>query len=172
DVIIEFNTTVNERTNPAEPTDVNRNGFVTALDALMIINLLNEGTGATSGGIPIGTIPAEDDNYYDVNDDGIVTAVDALRVINMLNSQDNFPSSEPIAVAPSSPDAASVDSGESASVSTVSSGTAKVVGGTDAESEPDLLELIAIDNAAESSDSDRDDDSLTSNLDAAIADLF
>ncbi|WP_236624879.1 tandem-95 repeat protein, partial [Rhodopirellula sp. SWK7] len=173
DVIVQFNTTNNERTNPSEPTDVNRNGFVTALDALMIINLLNSGLGGTSGGIPISAIPAGDDSYYDVNDDGFVTEVDALRVINALNAQDaGLAGGEPIAPqALGADDAVAATTGVAATVSSVESGGSKVVGGAEFDGESDLLELIAIDAAGGGSDSDGDG-SLEANLDAAIADLF
>ena len=61
--------------------DVNDDGSVTALDALLIINELNT-LGARS------LIESEMVNFtrfIDVNDDGFVTAIDALLLINWLN---------------------------------------------------------------------------------------
>ncbi|EMI57448.1 choice-of-anchor I family protein [Rhodopirellula sallentina] len=60
-------------TNQQASTDVNADGYVTALDALIVINALNETAGAESRA------------FLDVNDDGYTSAVDALRVINDLN---------------------------------------------------------------------------------------
>lgn len=60
------------------PYDVNGDGAVTALDALLIVNYLN-----TYGPGPVGY---GDPGYgYDVNSDGSVTSLDALLVVNELN---------------------------------------------------------------------------------------
>ncbi|MEM1227273.1 MAG: dockerin type I domain-containing protein [Planctomycetota bacterium] len=53
--------------------DVNRDGVVTPLDALSVINVLNG-------------MPTSDPMSYDVNGDETVTSLDALMVINQLNS--------------------------------------------------------------------------------------
>jgi hypothetical protein len=67
--------------NPAEPLDVNNNGFITGLDALLIINKLN-----TSGPEVLpATPPPAPFFFYDVSGDGRMTALDALMVINHLN---------------------------------------------------------------------------------------
>ena len=68
--------------NQAQPLDVNGNGVITTLDALIVINKLN-----TSGPeeLPIPPPPGSS-FFYDVTGDGRVTALDALRVINHLNS--------------------------------------------------------------------------------------
>ncbi|TWT66363.1 dockerin type I domain-containing protein [Allorhodopirellula solitaria] len=73
-VEVQFNTTRNRLTNPVIAEDVNRSGLVTSLDALIIINLLNEQE--NSDGVPIDSI-TEDDYYYDVSDNGFVTSLDA-----------------------------------------------------------------------------------------------
>ncbi len=72
--------------NPDNPLDVDADGFVVPLDALLIINELNTPTftDPTTGRI-IG-VPQGQTRYPDVNDDGYVTPVDALLVINQLNS--------------------------------------------------------------------------------------
>ncbi len=58
--------------------DVNGDGQVTALDALLIVNRLNSdrnSDGSLSG------------NYSDVNRDGLITAIDALWVVDRLNQR-------------------------------------------------------------------------------------
>ncbi|MEM6978033.1 MAG: dockerin type I domain-containing protein, partial [Planctomycetota bacterium] len=90
-------------TNSANPFDVNDDGFVSAVDALRIINRLNQ---TQAAGEPAGntatTNPPND--YFDVSGDGRVTALDALMVINRLNSEALRPtesiSPEPIATSP------------------------------------------------------------------------
>ena len=83
-------------TNPNNNYDVNNDGSVTALDALIVINAINEGiteaeaTALSSSGESLG------DRFIDVNGDSSVTAIDALQVINELNRISS--SSEPIAV--------------------------------------------------------------------------
>ena len=67
--------------NAVDPLDVNGDGIITALDALIIINDLNAGHG--------GTLSAQSglgNEWVDVNDDGLLTAIDALDIINDLNS--------------------------------------------------------------------------------------
>jgi hypothetical protein len=71
--------------NPRDPLDVNNRGGVTAIDALMIINVLNRGN------YPNGILPRARsgsqvfDRYYDVSGDNLITPIDALRIINFLN---------------------------------------------------------------------------------------
>jgi len=67
--------------NPNNIYDVNDDGRVTALDALLIINSLSR-----HGAGPISGFPSPD-RFYDVNGDGRITALDALLVINFLNRQ-------------------------------------------------------------------------------------
>jgi hypothetical protein len=67
--------------NPVQPLDVNNNGFVTGLDALLIINKLN----TTGPEILPQTPPPSPYFFYDVTGDGRLTAIDALTVINFLN---------------------------------------------------------------------------------------
>lgn len=66
--------------NPFNTLDVNSDGFVTALDALLIINTLND-----------PNHPKHQDEYtgsddLDTSGDGAFTAIDALLVINDLNN--------------------------------------------------------------------------------------
>ncbi|MEZ6134748.1 MAG: dockerin type I domain-containing protein [Pirellulaceae bacterium] len=59
-------------------TDVNRDGIVSALDCLLIVNHINLQNSSTE------FLPS---NRNDVNQDGIVSSLDVLLVINELNSQ-------------------------------------------------------------------------------------
>jgi hypothetical protein len=75
--------------NPNNPLDFDDNGGVFPLDALLIINELNQPvyrdpiTGALPE--PPAPIPA----YFDVDGDGFVVPTDAILVINFLNSNQN-----------------------------------------------------------------------------------
>ncbi len=66
--------------SPVEPLDVNGDGFVAPLDALLVINDL--------GVFPGGVLPGDralQPPYVDTSGDGIVAPADALAVINHLN---------------------------------------------------------------------------------------
>jgi PhoPQ-activated pathogenicity-related protein len=70
-------------TNPNRALDVNNDGFVSPVDAIIVINRLTAGQG--------GPLPAVDDThkpppYYDTNADGILSALDAITIINRLNA--------------------------------------------------------------------------------------
>jgi len=67
--------------NPANPLDVNGDGRVFPVDALLVINYLNRQEQPTSLD-PNSSGPG---NFIDVNGDYEVTPADALRVINALN---------------------------------------------------------------------------------------
>ncbi len=67
--------------NPANQFDVNADGFVSAIDALLVINRLNiSGPGPVTG---LSSPPP----YLDVSGDNQISARDALLVINQLNSR-------------------------------------------------------------------------------------
>jgi hypothetical protein len=68
-------------TNPNNRFDVNNDGFVSPIDALLVINSLNAG-----GSRPLGGEGEAGKIYFDVNSDGAISPVDALQVINTLNS--------------------------------------------------------------------------------------
>ena len=69
--------------NPFDFDDVNANGEVTALDALLIINRLADGNGTV-----IDVQPGErGPNFYDVNGSLTITSLDVLLVINELLTQ-------------------------------------------------------------------------------------
>lgn len=80
-----------EFTNPSNPLDVNNDGFVTPMDALALINILNvSGTVDLSGWIPNGEGEGQGEAkgpYYDVNGDFLISPQDVLAVVNSLNSQ-------------------------------------------------------------------------------------
>jgi hypothetical protein len=85
--------------NPTDPLDVNNDGQITPLDALLIINELNQPQyrDPLTGEMPLppAVIPA----YFDVNADGFVVPTDALLVINRLNNppaEPETPEGEPL----------------------------------------------------------------------------
>lgn len=78
-----FTLTVTETTfkfqNPLNANDVNGDGFVSPLDALIIINFLNDGNSSLPA--EVGDPP----KFLDVSGDNAVSPIDALIVINFLN---------------------------------------------------------------------------------------
>jgi hypothetical protein len=68
--------------NPADPRDVNGDGFVTPQDVLILVNDLNANTSRV-----LPAVPGPDflPPYLDVNDDRRLTPQDVLIVINFLN---------------------------------------------------------------------------------------
>ncbi|MFN0021570.1 MAG: dockerin type I domain-containing protein [Pirellulaceae bacterium] len=68
-------------TNSRDHSDVDNDGSVSPIDALLIINRLN------SGDTSLPPTPFTHAPFVDVNGDGICSPVDALMVINRLNSQ-------------------------------------------------------------------------------------
>jgi hypothetical protein len=71
-----------EHQNPAEHKDVNADGFITPIDALLIINYLNSDPVDAS----VDNLPPPPP-YRDVNGDNFITAQDVLIVINELNAR-------------------------------------------------------------------------------------
>ncbi len=67
--------------NPVKQTDVNHDGFVSPIDALVGINYLN---GIGSGLLPMPS-SSDEHRYYDVNGDGFISPIDVLGVVNELN---------------------------------------------------------------------------------------
>jgi lysophospholipase L1-like esterase len=76
----------NAWTNPSDPRNVDGEPGIVPLDALIVINELNNPQFSNPDGSlrppPNGMPPP----YYDVDADGFVTALDALIIINYLNS--------------------------------------------------------------------------------------
>lgn len=93
-------------TNAAESRDVNNDGFISPIDALLVINELN-GEGARQ--LPARTANDGTKPFWDVNADGFVSAIDALLVLNRLNENTSVAraaipaTTEPEATAPSEP---------------------------------------------------------------------
>ena len=87
--------------NDANATDANADGSVSPVDALVIINYINE---HGSGSLPVPP-PTTIVFYFDTNGDGFASPVDVLLVVNLLNAQ---PASEgenplPSIIAPTTP---------------------------------------------------------------------
>jgi hypothetical protein len=79
--------------NPLEACDLNGDGSVAPLDALLAINELNSsGGGDLSGRMAPpalqGRVTNAGSSYLDSDGDGTLSPIDALNVINSLNSQD------------------------------------------------------------------------------------
>jgi hypothetical protein len=74
----------NPFTNPVWNLDVNDSGRVSPIDALQVINWLNDTTKPRDLSLSDATFQPP---FIDVNGDGRVTALDALLVINYLNSR-------------------------------------------------------------------------------------
>ncbi|MDZ4779686.1 MAG: GEVED domain-containing protein, partial [Planctomycetia bacterium] len=68
--------------NPANAFDVNNDGIVSGLDALVLINRLNANGGPVNLPIPVTTSQPP---YYDPTGDNRLTALDVLQVINEIN---------------------------------------------------------------------------------------
>jgi hypothetical protein len=68
--------------NPLDPLDVDNDGYVSASDALTIINVIN---GSGPGEVVASSVQTAP--FVDVNGDGYVSAGDALLVINHINAQ-------------------------------------------------------------------------------------
>ncbi len=66
-------------TNPSNPLDVNADGHVSPVDALLVVNELNQIGARRLSSHVVGT------PHVDVNHDGFVTPLDALLVLNDLN---------------------------------------------------------------------------------------
>ena len=67
--------------NAALALDVNGDGHISSIDALLIINRLNTPADMLSLAAATSEPP-----YFDTNGDGAVSSIDALLVINALNT--------------------------------------------------------------------------------------
>ena len=71
-----------------EPLDTSGDGAVAPIDALHIINLLNDPDILDPGGrLPISRAVDSDLPFYDVNGDGFAAPIDVVLVINFLNGE-------------------------------------------------------------------------------------
>ncbi len=73
---------VNDWHNPQMALDVNKSNSVEPLDALIIINFLNE----IDATLPAGIV-GEPEFFWDTSDDGFVSPIDVLLIVNELNSR-------------------------------------------------------------------------------------
>jgi hypothetical protein len=69
--------------NPFVSTDVNNDRRISPLDALLVINKLNQESTQPLPQLSPGTRPSA---YYDTSGDGILSHLDALKVINTINA--------------------------------------------------------------------------------------
>ena len=79
--------------NVVLPEDTDGSGNVSPLDALVVINQINQANGQTGGPTAQSTTPAPIAKMVDVNADGTLSPLDALGVINQLNAMTSSPSS-------------------------------------------------------------------------------
>ncbi|MFN9913071.1 MAG: dockerin type I domain-containing protein, partial [Pirellulaceae bacterium] len=67
--------------NPTNKYDVNADGFVSPIDALIVINFLNNVGSST----PVSSLSYTPPPYRDVNGDFFISPIDVLQIINRLN---------------------------------------------------------------------------------------
>ncbi len=81
-------------TNPLNRLDVNGDGVVSPIDALVVINELNrrQSNGSTGGQLDDSQLPTS--RFYDVDGNGVAAPIDALVIINALNRQGSASSPE------------------------------------------------------------------------------
>jgi len=77
--------------NPDLRFDVNADGFVTAIDALLILNAMNLNGGIT---IPLPPVAENVPPYLDVDGDGQVAAIDAILVTEYINTNSGIGEAE------------------------------------------------------------------------------
>lgn len=90
---------VGSSTNQLNSADVNSDGDVTALDALILINALNDGNQGLDLSNSLRAQAVLGPGFFDVDGNEALTAIDALRVINVLNdptSAQSEPLSKPL----------------------------------------------------------------------------
>lgn len=93
-----FQFTKNFQHNAAKPMDVDNDGEISALDALLVINEMNrQAEGAPVVDPVLRQVNLQVDRYFDTNADSKITALDALRIINELSRQElqGAPTSDP-----------------------------------------------------------------------------
>jgi hypothetical protein len=94
--------------NPRDRYDVNNDGNRSAMDALVVVNRLNNGgsNSLLASGEGEGEGEAGSVMYYDVNGDNMVSPIDVLQIVNRLNS--DFAGGEGESAAPDLLDAPTV----------------------------------------------------------------
>lgn len=126
-------------TNSVNSLDVNGDNYVSAIDALLVINELNKrGARSIVGPMSFDTRPL---GLVDVNQDGYVSAIDALLIINHLNRQ-----SAAAAAAVPAPTGASIPaSAVDVAFAYQSSTSRKTSKSTTTSNETDSIDLFAAD---------------------------
>ncbi len=87
EVTVEVHSRIPPFQNQFEPRDVNSDGSISAVDALIVLNQLNR-YGPRK--LPDDAVPGasgESPHWVDVNGDGLITPIDVLLIINYLNSR-------------------------------------------------------------------------------------
>ena len=125
--------------HPVERLDVSNDGVITALDALFVVNKINE-TG-------VGDLPAVDGEptaFYDAHVDNLLTAFDALDIINHLNKFATTTDGEPLPVGTNSAVSGSmIDAAEvAAAVSANGFNASDSLPEAEGESDPLAFELV------------------------------
>ncbi len=68
--------------NPFDARDTNTDGFISPIDALLVINTLNQ-----SGSRVLSGMSTPDEAMFDVSGDNFVSPIDVLLVVNRLNAE-------------------------------------------------------------------------------------
>ena len=84
--------------NPDSQYDVNNDGHISPIDALLVINALNAGGPRQLAARP--SVNQLEQGYFDVNGDLVLSPIDALLILNQLNQQTAVESQPPTDPAP------------------------------------------------------------------------
>jgi hypothetical protein len=88
----DFVANVAPRHNAANPLDVDDDGQISSLDALLVINVLNDmadsGRTAPLRAVDVLVQQSSSQYYVDIDGDGSVTRIDAIDVVNYLNASE------------------------------------------------------------------------------------
>ncbi|MCA9129320.1 MAG: hypothetical protein KDB22_19675 [Planctomycetales bacterium] len=82
DVDFGFETSASPWQNPAQPLDVDNDGFIAPIDVLLIVNDINAKGSRDLRGTSLVSPP-----YLDVNGDSFLAPIDVLLLVNFLNKQ-------------------------------------------------------------------------------------
>jgi hypothetical protein len=136
--------------NDANPADVNNDGDVSAIDALLVMNFL-AGKQAESEHIASGL-------FHDVSGEGDVTSRDALMVVNYLSTKQILGEGELVAPSPTKP--ASLSGQAAATDQALTSLEASPIVGdaSSDESNAGAAVIAAVNQGSDSDDDDDDDD--------------
>ncbi|TWT71928.1 Ig-like domain-containing protein [Crateriforma conspicua] len=139
------------RQNSTMPVDVNDDGYVTAIDALLVINEISRGSSSAEG----ESAGLASRYFTDVTGDNRITALDALRVINHLNRTPQSGSAEGEAAPLTASVVTPASESDNDAVFSELGGSTRVVGGGEANDNSVAVPQLTSDNA---SDGDDDDD--------------